>query len=223
MLAYAPERRTRGASTRSTQTLTFVVVGHILLVGVALTTKMTIDRYRPDPPPILIPIPPDPLPPPPNPVDRDKPSKPISNPTPDHFPPTKPTDTGIRTDQNPPLPPGQTVGTGTETGPITIIDPPKPVPVRIAARFNTPDSMLRPPYPTDKLRMEEETTLRLRLTVDANGRVTAVDPVGNADKSFLEAARPHIIRAWRYKPATVDGVATGSTVVISLSFRLEDA
>ena len=59
----------------------------------------------------------------------------------------------------------------------------------------------------DKRRAEEEATLRLRLTIDARGRVIAVEPVGPADPSFLEAARRHILRAWRYKPATEDGVA----------------
>ena len=105
---------------------------------------------------------------------------------------------------------------------ISFIDPPQPAPVRVAARFNTPASALRPPYPNDKLRLEEEATLRLRLAIDARGRVTAVDPVGAADPSFLEAARRHIIRSWRYKPATEDGVPVGSSTVITLSFRLEE-
>ena len=87
----------------------------------------------------------------------------------------------------------------------------------------TPDEALRPPYPNSKLRDEEEATLKLRLSIDARGRVTQVTPVGHADSTFLEAARRHIIRAWRYKPATEDGVAVSSTMVISLSFRLEDA
>jgi periplasmic protein TonB len=71
--------------------------------------------------------------------------------------------------------------------------------------------------------LEEEATLRLRLTIDVRGRVTAVEPVGPADPSFLEAARRHILRAWRYKPATEDGVAVPSTMTINLSFRLEEA
>jgi protein TonB len=60
------------------------------------------------------------------------------------------------------------------------------------------------------------------LTIDPRGRVIAVDPVGAADPSFLAAARRHILKAWRYKPATEDGIAVPSTTVISLSFRLED-
>jgi len=96
------------------------------------------------------------------------------------------------------------------------------VPVKVAARWATSESALKPPYPLDKIRSEEEATLRLKLTIDPRGRVIVVDPVGAADPSFLEAARRHILKAWRYKPATEDGVAVPSTTVISLSFRLED-
>ena len=105
---------------------------------------------------------------------------------------------------------------------LSFIDPPKPAPVRVAARFITPQSSLKPPYPNDKLRLQEEAPLKLQLTIDPRGRVTAVDPVGSADPSFLEAARRHIIRAWRYRPATEDGVAVSSSTVITLSFRLEE-
>ena len=101
-------------------------------------------------------------------------------------------------------------------------DPPRHVPVKLGPRFATNAGAIKPPYPLDKMRGEEEATLKLRLTIDARGRVTAVDPVGFADPSFLEAARRHIIRAWRYKPATEDGVAVPSSTVISLSFRMED-
>jgi periplasmic protein TonB len=92
----------------------------------------------------------------------------------------------------------------------------------MAARFATPESALRPPYPLDRRRAEEEATLRLKLSIDIHGRVVAVEPVGPADPSFLDAAQRHILRAWRYKPATEDGVAVPSSTVINLSFRLED-
>jgi protein TonB len=52
--------------------------------------------------------------------------------------------------------------------------------------------------------------------------VTAVESIGTADPGFLEAARRHILRAWRYKLALEDGVAVPSSKIINLSFRLED-
>ena len=108
------------------------------------------------------------------------------------------------------------------SGPTTVVDPPRHVPVKLGPRLATSENLLKPPEPLDKIRSEEEATLRLRLTIDARGRVTAVDPVGAADPSFLAAARRHILRSWRYKPATEDGMAVPTSTVISLSFRLED-
>jgi protein TonB len=100
---------------------------------------------------------------------------------------------------------------------------PTPVePVRVAPRFVTPDSQVRPPYPQSKLRAGEEALLRLRLAIDARGRVSAVNPVGAADPVFLAAARRHLIAHWRYKPATEDGQPVATTIVITLRFQLDD-
>jgi protein TonB len=95
-------------------------------------------------------------------------------------------------------------------------------PVKVAARLSTPSDLLRPPYPETKRRLEEEATLRLRLSIDERGRVTAVEPIGAADPEFLSSARRHLIRHWRYKPATEDGRAVPSVLNVTLRFRLED-
>jgi protein TonB len=92
---------------------------------------------------------------------------------------------------------------------------------RTGPRFITPDWALRPPYPDDKRRLEEEATLKLKLAIDERGRVVAVEPVGKADRSFFEAARKHLIAKWRYKPATEDGRPVPSSTVITLRFELE--
>jgi protein TonB len=63
--------------------------------------------------------------------------------------------------------------------------------------------------------------LRLNLTIDERGRVVAVDPIGRADGTFLEAARRHLIAHWRYRPATEDGRAVSSTLAVTLRFQLE--
>ena len=88
-------------------------------------------------------------------------------------------------------------------------------------RFATPSGLIEPPYPDDKRRAEEEATLRLKLTINERGRVVAVEPLGRADRSFLDAARRHLLAHWRYKPATEDGKAVASSTVITLTFRLE--
>lgn len=121
--------------------------------------------------------------------------------------------------------------------PVTTLDPvignavvpqplpvPQPIPaiVRKAARFAIPADLVRPPYPESKLRLEEEASLRLSLAIDASGRVTSVAPVGTADPIFLEAARRHIVRHWRYQPASEGGTAIASTIVVTLTFTLEE-
>jgi len=117
-----------------------------------------------------------------------------------------------------------------DSGPIIGINPnPRPIviptlitePVRVAARFATPDWLVKPPYPVDKQRLEEEANLKLRLTIDERGRVVAVEPMGSADPSFLKAARKHLMASWRYKPATEDGRPVASSTVITLRFQLE--
>ena len=49
----------------------------------------------------------------------------------------------------------------------------------------------------------------------------AVEPVGPADPVFLAAARRHLLARWRYKPASEDGHAIVSTMVIKLRFQLD--
>ena len=221
MLAYAANMPRAARRTGSPKALALVLAGHAVLIGAVLLAKPEIiERVIPtrttlvdfkDPPP-------------PKPVPEVQPQaeRPITQ---DSF-----------IDQERPIidmerqdsiafnsgPTFEDIGTVIGSGPTTVIEPPKHVPLKLAARMVTSDSALKPPYPNDKLRAEEEATLRLKLTIDARGRVIAVDPVGLADPSFLEAARRHILKAWRYKPATEDGVAVQSTTVISLSFRLED-
>ena len=68
---------------------------------------------------------------------------------------------------------------------------------------------------------EEEAVLRLKLTIDERGRVIAVEPLGRADRAFLDSARRHLIAHWRYRPATEDGRAVSSSAVITLRFQLD--
>jgi protein TonB len=63
--------------------------------------------------------------------------------------------------------------------------------------------------------------LRLRLTIDERGRVVAVEPVGKSDRVFLEAARRYLVAHWRYRPASEDGRAVATSIVIALRFQLD--
>lgn len=223
MLAYAP-RVGPATQARSPQTLMLILAGHAAVIAGVLAAKPELVGMAPrvaikvinvpiDPPPPEV-IPPEPKPEAqqaahqsivtiPKPIIDKLPSLPI-------FP----------LDIGPPVvDPEPVIGPGVGA---RVVDPPRHVPVKIAALFRTPESAIKPPYPLSKIRSEEEATLKLSLSIDPKGRVVAVEPVGPADSDFLAAARRHIIRYWRYKPAMEDGVAVASTAVISLSFRLDD-
>ena len=221
MLAYAanahPARRAGSPSS-----LAVILAGHAVLIGAVMTAKM--DVVGPDP---FIPIdtfnvPADPPPPPPpDPTVKPQQPRPVTQ---DSFieieRPIVPMDTSsLSFDQGKAIEDiANVIGTDVQ---LPLLDLPKS-PVKHAAVFRTADNAVKPPYPLDKRRAGEEATLRLKLSIDARGRVVAVEPVGAVDPSFLEAARRHILRAWRYKPATEDGVTVPSSTVINLSFRLED-
>jgi protein TonB len=221
MLAYAANMPKAATRTGSPKALALVLIGHAAVISAVLMAKPEIIQRVIDQTPTIYDVR---VPPPPKPFPQADPQ------------PTKPITQDSFIDQERPIidmerqdsiamtsgPKFEDIGTVIGSGPTTVLDPPKHVPLKLAARMITSDNALKPPYPNDKLRAEEEATLRLRLTIDARGRVTGVDAVGAADPSFLEAARRHILRAWRYKPATEDGVAVPSSTVISLSFRLED-
>lgn len=209
---------------RHPRALMFIVGGHAVLIAAVMTAKMDVI------PPLgatktivdLIEAPKPPLPPPPPetiPEPKTKvqpPNSQLDQPTPIRQIPIS-DGPEVASVNLPPIPSPGPIGSGIEPPPTKpILDP-----VRLAPVFNTPDHLLRPPYPSDKQRLEEEGTLKLRLTIDERGRVVGVEPVGPVDRSFFESARKHLLAKWRYKPATVDGRPVASSTVITLRFELE--
>lgn len=222
MLAYAAHRRPAGAST-SPRALAFVVGAHAVALGLVLTAKPDLIPRIPIVDTDIFNVPLDPTPPqPPPPETRDNPQQPTKStitvrkpiiPVPSDGP-VAPFDPG---------PVDLTPFPGNSEVKLPPSDPPKPLFVaRTAARFATPDDLVRPPYPASKQRLEEEASLRLRLSIDERGRVVAVDPIGGTDPEFLAAARKHILKHWRYKPATVDGAAVASRTELTLKFQLDE-
>lgn len=218
MLAYAADRRRIAERHSSPRTLLLVAAAHVALIGAVMSARMDLPARIFDPP-IVITTVPIPKPPPPDPartetrtektpaaIDRAQVIVPIP----------RPNDDGIDATPVPlPLPGGDRIGSK--------VDPlPTPAPVRVGPRFATPPADVRPPYPPSKIEREEQAVLKLRLTIDARGRVVAVEPVGKADAAFLAAARRHLIALWRYRPATEDGRAIASATVITLRFELNE-
>ena len=215
MLAYAAHRRRVAERASAPHVMMAIVTAHIALIAAVMSARMDLPA-RIFPPPIIVTPIPIPAPPPedtqaqpdPAPIGIDRPPPIVPRP--------RPADDGVEAQPIPHPPAGSDV-TGLPPRPIPVLDP-----VRAGPRFATPPSEVRPPYPPSKIASEEEAVLRLRLTIDANGRVIAVDSVGKADPAFLAAARRHLIAHWRYKPATEDGHAMASATLITLRFELKE-
>lgn len=76
------------------------------------------------------------------------------------------------------------------------------------------------PYPLAAQQNEVTGTVRMRVTVDARGVVTAVQVLSGPGYGLDEAARAAMFR-FRFKPALKGGVAVGSTLRYSYVFDLE--
>jgi len=229
MLSYAAHRRNR--RQLSPTTLAAIIGVHAVALGILATTRMDLGPKIPPVITEIFTVPPDTTePPPPEPVPQPRPAPRQSQvDQPEVIVPTPP-QPGPAVDETPALPnPGPTIGPALDPLPPLLPLPPQPLPpakpqpvVKAGPVLATPADRLRPPYPEAKRQLEEEAVLRLRLGLDARGHVVSVDPVGSADPLFLAAARTHLVRYWRYKPATEDGRAVPATLTITLRFQLDE-
>lgn len=219
MLGYAQGRPAVAERRSSPNTLLAVILVHVAVIALVMSARMDLPaRFKE--PPLTIDLIPEQAPPPPAPSDpqvKPRPSE-LAVTQPQPAVPLPPSESV--TIPSVPLPGGELVGPATDPVPPTQALP-TPAPVRNAAQLLTSGADLRPPYPPAKLLTEEEADLRLKLTIDLDGRVSAVEPVGRADAVFLAAARRHLIATWRFRPATEDGRPVVSTTMITLRFRLD--
>jgi protein TonB len=210
-----------GAGRKSPLGLGGTVAVHALVIGAfLLIPKEVIDTFRPSPPIETYPVPEDP-PPPLDPVEEAK-----ADPRIDTRPqPERPT----ATDPLIVMPKGDTALTGSDRsgdpGPITppYIPPPPPLPdpvltdasidPRAAAGF-------QPDYPGTMIRQGVEGAVTVRVSINAEGRVTGIEKVSATDESFWLATQRHALRKWRFRPATRDGVAIASTKTLTVRFTL---
>lgn len=166
------------------------------------------------------------LQPPPDP-EVDKPKK--APELPPIFAPKAKVDTKL------PPPPGPTT-TETETHTGTIFDgtggdddaaeivrelPKPPMPVFKAA-FRDPRFArdFQPDYPVGKLRLEIEGSATVRVLVGTDGRVKQVQIVKASDPDFAKATEKQALRAWRFKPATRDGIAVEDWQTLTVRFDI---
>lgn len=216
MLAYLAHRPVAAERRSSPNLLLLVIAGHVAAVAVVMSVKMDLPKRIRDLPTQVHFLPSDPQPvEAPKPRLQSKPQPALSEPQP-VIP--IPADPSTNAPPSPPLPlpasPGPVGGSGGDTVR-------QPVPATPAVLLTGAEE-LKPPYPSSKLASGEEAVLKLRLTVGADGRVVAVEPLGRADPAFLNAARRHILAHWRYRPATSDGHDVAASLVVTLRFQLDE-
>jgi protein TonB len=219
VLAYAASRPVAVDRRPHPNAMLAIIAVHVALLAVVMSAKMDLRHRIFDQPTKVFWVPKRQTPPPPS---RTHQTVQPRNSWIDH------PDAHVKTttvDVPPSLTGGKTVDSTLlgESSAMVIPDIPDRIatlPVNSGPQLLTPLAELKPPYPPSKLLNEEEATLRLKLTIDANGRVVAVDPIGRTDAAFLDAARRHLIAHWRYKPALDDGHPVASSEVITLRFEL---
>ena len=215
MLAYAANRRVVAQRRSAPNAMLVIVAIHVAGIAGLMSAKM--DLPSKILPPTIVDLIPAPKPPPEQAVEPTEQQQPTSLARPVPAVPLPGPDPVLD-----PTPPSFDDLVGPKLDPTPWVDSiPTPAPIKLGPRLATPASELRPPYPRSKLASGEEAVLRLNLTIDERGRVNAVEPVGRVDGVFLDAARRHLLAHWRYKPATEDGRAVGSTIVVTLRFQLE--
>lgn len=119
-----------------------------------------------------------------------------------------------------PLADPQPSGTGGEIAPVPKRADPMLVTARLDPRYA---GRFQPPYPAASERQEEEGVVVVRVRVGTDGRVLAAElQTSSGHRRLDETAVEHAKRAWRFTPATRDGVAVESWRVIPVRFELKN-
>lgn len=183
------------------------VIALMMTLGVGTQVGRIIDTFH------ARSIPADPPPPPPQPQpNTDHSAKPpIFTPQPKIDTHRQPTDMDTST-KPPEGPPPTSMGDGLGSDPPHFpppppLDPPKP-PVLTGVQFDQRyAASFQPAYPSREQAEQTEGVVTLRVLVGTDGRVKDVIQVRATTSGFFEATKRQALKAWRFKPATRDGVA----------------
>lgn len=78
----------------------------------------------------------------------------------------------------------------------------------------------QPDYPVGKLRLEIEGSATVRVLVGTDGRVRHVQIVKATDPDFARATEKQALKAWRFKPATRDGIPVEDWQTLTVRFDI---
>lgn len=167
-----------------------------------------------------------PEPPPPDPVPLPQPVRqtrvmPRRVDTPPRTVETRVTPTTLtRADTHDPIPP---VTTLSGTGGGDAIDLPRAEPVFVASTVDPRHAAdFQPVYPPEERRAQREGVVTVRVLIGVDGRVREVQPLSATSDAFLRVTVDRARRAWRFRPATRDGIPVESWRQMTLTFVLRD-
>jgi len=80
-----------------------------------------------------------------------------------------------------------------------------------------------PEYPKDALKRGIGGEVRVRITVDADGKVKSAEIVNSSPAAVFDRAALDAVRRWRFKPLAVGNPDVEATVVTNIVFRPDDA
>jgi protein TonB len=84
------------------------------------------------------------------------------------------------------------------------------------------ETATRPAYPVQALRAGIQGTVLLKVLVDPNGKpVQVMIERGSGSRVLDDAARGHVLAAWRFHPAIRDGRAIEAWVIVPVRFNLD--
>jgi protein TonB len=211
--------------TISPSGIVIVVALHAGLIAAVAMAKMDVVKKTFEPmESIFIPLPPEPKPVPPPPKPQARPEQPQHE---SHVDQVKQI-VEVTQPNNPPFDPGpriQDPPQTTEVGKIDIPPPPQPVIERAAsAKGDVRALITADDYPSSAVRNEETGSLRAKLMIAANGRVSDCSIVKSSGSQALDSATCKILRSRaRFTPALdSNGLPTaGSYVTPTITWQLQ--
>ncbi len=78
----------------------------------------------------------------------------------------------------------------------------------------------QPDYPVGMLRQEIEGSVTVRVLVGTDGRVREVEVLRATDPDFARATQKQALKAWRFKPATRNGIAVEDWQTLTVRFDI---
>ncbi|HET9131914.1 MAG TPA: TonB family protein [Terriglobia bacterium] len=78
---------------------------------------------------------------------------------------------------------------------------------------------VNPVYPKEAFDAKLTGIVNLETTIDVDGKVTNVRPIGNANALLVKAAED-AVKQWVYKPTTINGMKVEVITIVSINFRV---